>query len=167
MIPKRIILHHSLTADSKTVSWGAIRRYHKSYAFNGKIISKQEADHCIKLGQHVKKPWRDIGYHFGIELINDSYEILVGRMPNVQGAHCRGHNKDSIGVCFVGNYDLTTPSEEMIDKGVQLVSWLCEIYKISSYEIFGHCNLANKTCPGKKFNLIDFQLKVSRCKRGD
>ncbi len=161
MTPKRIILHHSLTADSKTVSWGAIRKYHMSYAFQGKIISKQEADYCIQSGQYVKKPWIDIGYHFGIELVNDSYEILVGRMSNIQGAHCRGNNKDSIGICFVGNYDLTTPSDEIITKGVQLVVWLCKTYNISVDNVFGHCNFSSKTCPGKNFVLTDFQLEVS------
>ena len=161
MIPKRIILHHSLTADSKTVSWGAIRRYHTSYTLNGSILSKKEADRYIESGLYIRKPWRDIGYHFGIELIGNSYEILVGRMPNIQGAHCRGNNKDSIGICFVGNYDITLPSDKMITKGIQLVVWLCKTYNISSENIFGHCDFSSKTCPGKKFNLTDFQLEVS------
>jgi hypothetical protein len=162
MIPKQIILHHSLTKDNQTVSWGAIRKYHKSYAFNGKIISKEEAKYCMESGQHIKKPWRDIGYHFGIELINDSYEILMGRMPNVQGAHCRGHNKDSIGICFIGNYDIMVPSKEMINQGILLVAYLCEIYDISSNQIFGHREYSSKTCPGTNFNLVDFKLQVDK-----
>ena len=59
MTPQMIILHHSLTADTHTVSWGAIRRYHTK-----------------TLG------WRDIGYHFGLELARNHVEVLMGRMPN-------------------------------------------------------------------------------------
>jgi len=162
MTPKQIILHHSLTKDSQTVSWGAIRKYHKSYAYNGKIISKEEAEYCIASGQHVKKPWKDIGYHFGIELINNSYEILMGRMPNVQGAHCRSHNEDSIGICFVGNYDIDTPSKKMVDKGVLLTTYLCEVYNISSDHIYGHRDYASKTCPGAHFDLDDFKSQVGK-----
>lgn len=161
MKPKQIILHHSLTKDNQTVSWGAIRKFHKSYAYKGKIISKEEADYCIASGQHVKKPWGDIGYHFGIELVNDSYEILMGRMPNVQGAHCRGHNKDSIGVCFIGNYDIDTPSKGMIDKGVSLITYLCKVYNISSSQVYGHCEYSSKTCPGARFDLNSFKSKIN------
>ena len=94
MNPNKIILHHSLTKDSGTVSWNAIRRYHVN------------ENHC-----------RDIGYQFGVEFADDpgdpngSYEILIGRTPDEEGGHTKGHNKDSIGVCFIGNFDDSPPPD--------------------------------------------------------
>lgn len=140
MIPKRIILHHSLTADSQTVSWNAIRRYHTEV-----------------LG------WNDIGYHFGIELVGDRYEVLVGRMLNEVGAHTKGQNGDSIGICFIGNFDMSEVPPEQWRLGVRLVAGLCETVgnpRISADMIFGHCSFSAKSCPGKKFNVAAFAEQV-------
>ena len=131
--PERIILHHSLTADGQTVSWSAIRRYHTQL-----------------LG------WADIGYHFGIELVGMHHEILTGRMLNEQGAHCRGHNGNSIGICFVGNYDKMHPPEEMWELGLRLVASLCDVLKIPLRSITGHRDHSNKSCPGHMFDLDKF-----------
>lgn len=143
MRPDKIILHHSATADSGTVSWNAIRRYH--------------VNECA---------WTDIGYHFGIEFVEDkgdpqgSYEILVGRTLNRDGAHTTGHNSDSIGICFVGNFDTSPPSPGQWLQGIKLVKWLCRHYGIIPSNIFGHRNFANKTCPGKLFDLDKFRNDV-------
>ena len=51
---------------------------------------------------HKARGWNDIGYHF---VIRRDGEIEMGRMPSVQGAHTKGHNPDSIGVCLVGKQD--------------------------------------------------------------
>jgi len=133
----KIILHHSLTKDSETVSWGAIRRYHKDMG------------------------WQDIGYHYGIELLRDDYEILIGRMANETGAHTKGYNKDSIGICFIGNFDLIVPPKEAWQLGLKLVRFLCKTYNINKTDIYGHRDFnSNKTCPGNLFDIDKFKKDV-------
>ena len=49
---------------------------------------------------HVKgNKWSDIGYHYIVKL-DGSMEY--GRPIEVPGAHCKGHNQDSIGICYIG-----------------------------------------------------------------
>ena len=134
-----IILHHSLTKDSDTVSWGAIRDYH------------------LGLG------WDDIGYHFGIEEVGDYVETFLGRLPDESGAHCKeaGMNHKSIGICLVGNFDFAPPGEKIWEKAVELVSWLCEIYKIDPINVRAHRSYASyKTCPGRLFDISKFRQNV-------
>jgi len=135
--PKNIILHHSLTKDSETVSWSAIRFYHMH-----------------DLG------WIDIGYHFGIELIGSKYEIITGRLLTQEGAHCSqdGMNRKSVGICFVGNFDIAEPPKPQWDLGLRLVSSLMDILDIPREKVYGHRNFAHyKTCPGKLFDLDKFR----------
>ena len=125
-----IIIHHSLTTDGQTVSWPAIRRYHTQV-----------------------KCWDDIGYHFGIELIEDNFEILFGRPLHKQGAHTKGHNSGSIGICVVGNFDKVKPPAGVIRKLCELVLLMQRAYDIRDSSIYFHRDFASyKTCPGKLFD---------------
>lgn len=135
MTPKYIILHHSLTKDSGTVSWTAIREY------------------------HLKKKWINVGYHWGLELINDHYEVLMGRMPNQVGAHCRQDqmNYRSIGICMVGNFDIAKPPKEQWGLCLRLVNYLCGALGIPKDNVYGHNMMAHyKTCPGAFFDVDAF-----------
>jgi len=132
MKPTAIVLHHSLTDDGQTVSWSAIRRY------------------------HMQKGWTDIGYHFGIEIVGTQYEILVGRMLNEIGAHTVGMNKTSIGICFVGNFDIYEPPDAQLIVGRRLVRSLMEVLDVPKTRVYGHKDFAQKSCPGKLFLLKDF-----------
>lgn len=141
-----IVLHHSLTEDSQTLSWDAIRHYHK--------------DH---------HGWSDIGYHAGIEDIYGSYEVLIGRPLTRPGAHCthKHMNTRGIGICFVGNYDVIKPPMQMILIAMnRIIIPLCKIYGIPWNHIIGHREAgAPKTCPGALFDcdvvreLIRHELK--------
>ena len=52
---------------------------------------------------HVKgNGWSDIGYHFVIELDG---VVKTGRPLHRAGAHTKGHNATSIGICYVGGID--------------------------------------------------------------
>lgn len=134
-----IILHHSLTKDSQTVSTQAIRRYHVD-----------------TLG------WQDIGYHFLIEKVNDQYEILMGRPLDVSGAHTKGMNGKAIGVCFVGNFDDMKPSLEQIKAGIKLIRGLCNVFAIPIENIKAHHDFASyKTCPGKMFDMKMFRSNIT------
>lgn len=143
MKPEKIIIHHSATKDSGTVSWNAIRRFHV-----------------------VECAWGDIGYHFGIELVPDSgdpqgsYEIMLGRMLDVPGAHTKGENGRSIGICFVGDFDAEHVPERQWDKGVELAKWLLREYRLTAADVHGHREFANKTCPGKLFDLEKFKAEL-------
>lgn len=144
-LPKGIIIHHSLTKDSGTVSWPAIRAYHM-----------------------IEKKWNDIGYHFGVEIVSraigmsrvDNVECLLGRPPTFYGAHTRGKN-DRLGVCVVGNFDLHPPPPAVWDKAVSLVAHLVWLYLLTVKDVTAHRNYSRrKSCPGKRFDMSLFKEAV-------
>ncbi len=98
--------------------------------------------------------------HFGIELVDKKYEILTGRMMNERGAHCPEDNMNgrSLGLCFVGDFDLIIPPVPQWELGVRFVKSLVEIFDIPIQRVLGH-NLFNhtKTCPGKLFDMEKFR----------
>lgn len=148
MKPELIVIHHSRTRDSGTVSWGAIRKWH-----TGKIGGDDN--------YYTKHPMSQIAYHAGIELIGEHYEILTGRMMNEQGAHTRGHNKYSVGIVFIGNFDKDEVNPEQWNLGVKFVASLCDVLNIDPIYIFAHSKFSNyKTCPGKNFSILGFQAQI-------
>lgn len=130
-----IVIHHSLTKDGDTVSWGAIQDYH-----------------TITLG------WNDIGYHAGVELINGRYYALVGRDINVRAAAVKEQdmNGKALHVCCVGNYDLIPPPQAMLAVLIEriLKPWM-DSFEIPVFNIMAHHDFAPyKSCPGTQFNMI-------------
>ena len=129
--PDMIVIHHSATRDSGTVSWDAIRQYHMT---------------------KMNPPMRDIGYHAGTELVGKIFVGQMGRALDTPGAHTKHHNAHSLGFCFVGDYDKAVPDETMLVLAAQFVlaPW-CRKFAIPVDRIRPHSEFAAKTCPGLLF----------------
>lgn len=97
---------------------------------------------------HLKNGWSGIGYHY---VIRKNGSIERGRPRDDVGAHTYGHNKNSIGINLVGNFEFAIPEKEQIESAAKLIAALCHIYNISpTYStILGHKDLNNTLCPGK------------------
>lgn len=96
---------------------------------------------------HRKRGFRSIGYHF---VIYRDGSVHAGRPLNQIGAHCRGHNHDSIGICYIGGIDrrgnpkdTRTPAQRIAL--VNLIKNLKKDFPLAS--VHGHNEFANKACP--------------------
>lgn len=137
--PNAIVVHHSLTKDTSSYSWDAIRKYHKE-----------------TMG------WDDIGYHYGVEEVEGVVRFCVGRPDRYQGAHTKENNK-SIGVCVVGNFDEERLGKEKQEVVVGVLTWLLRRFKHLTYsDIYPHNFYAPyKSCPG---NLFPFDEVIAAVK---
>lgn len=162
---KYIIIHHSATKDGQTVDWEAITRYHTSWRYNGQIISALKAEELINKGvKGVESPWRDIGYHWGIEIVNNEVVVMQGRPETMAGAHTtqQGMNSKSLGICVVGNYDLVAPSDDVMLALANLCAKKLIQYGLTIDRIKAHRDYANKTCPGKLFDMNKLREMVKQ-----
>lgn len=121
---KELIVHCSATPEGKDYSVDTIRQW------------------------HLQRGFFDIGYHY---VIYRDGSIHIGRDESIIGAHCTGHNTNSIGVCYIGGVatDGKTPKDTRTAGQKQsLVKLLKELkVKYPQASIHGHRDFANKACP--------------------
>ena len=131
----KVIIHCSATPELRDVKMETIRQW------------------------HLDKGWSDIGYHIVIELDGS---INCGRNINKIGAHCKGHNSTSIGVCYVGGCDKDMNPKDTRTKAQKeslevVVKYLQKVYgKVS---IHGHNEFSPKACPS--FNVKEWLKEIN------
>jgi N-acetylmuramoyl-L-alanine amidase len=97
---------------------------------------------------HKARGWKGCGYHF-IVLIDGTIE--TGRMIDKVGAHVKGMNKSSIGICYIGGLDkdAKTPKDtrtpQQKESLLLLIKTLKKIYPEAT--LHGHNEFSNKACP--------------------
>ena len=133
-----IIIHCSATAEGKDFNAADIDRWHKQRGF------------------------KKIGYHYVIKLDGT---IEKGRGLEEVGAHCLNHNKNSIGICYIGGLasDNKTPKDtRTTEQKKALWKLIVELLiKYPNATIHGHREFANKACPcfdaQKEYQCIKFE----------
>lgn len=98
---------------------------------------------------HRSNGWRGIGYHY---VIDRDGKVAKGREEAETGAHVRGHNTGTIGVCILGGFggsaddtfdDHYTPEQRVsVSKLIRDIASRTDIRKVT-----GHNQYAAKACP--------------------
>jgi hypothetical protein len=88
-----------------------------------------------------------IGYHYFIE---KSGTVRQGRLDTDEGAHTKGMNTTSLGICLAGNFDVTLPTAVQISALKQLLSNKSKEWNIPHANIVPHRRFAQKSCYGMR-----------------
>lgn len=124
---KYIVLHYSATYPDQDIGAAEIRQMHLARGFN------------------------DIGYHY---VIRRDGRVEKGRADRIVGAHVKGHNTGSLGICCVGGVDRATGPNVGVDNRtaaqkdatVSLVKRLLADHPAA--QVVGHRDLGPTQCPG-------------------
>ena len=110
---------------------------------------------------HKKLGWDDVGYHF---IVNNAYpkkkywtdktpdfssdgKVEKGRPVEVQGAHVRLHNENTIGICLVGDRTFTAKQFESLSRLVRILAAAYKIKNIRGHYEYDTAQEQGKTCP--------------------
>ncbi|MDP2628853.1 MAG: peptidoglycan recognition family protein [Nanoarchaeota archaeon] len=109
--------------------------------------------------RHIQRGFEDIGYHW---LVDAEGNLYKGRDEKFIGAHVFGHNKDSFGVCLIGDLDKAHPTKKQISTLIEFLRDKAIQNKISTENILGHREFPNvtKTCPGKFVDMEEIRRLV-------
>lgn len=119
-----LIVHCSATPEGKDYTVADIDKWHRANGWNG------------------------IGYHY---VIYRDGAVAKGRDESVIGAHCTGHNSNSIGICYIGGMDAANKNPKDTRTPQQkesLLKLLKELKKkYPKAKVFPHYKFAPKACP--------------------
>lgn len=119
-----IIIHCTATVEGKDFTVADIDRWHRNLGWDG------------------------IGYHW---VVYRNGDIRMGRAENRIGAHCLGHNINSIGVAYVGGIaaDGKTPKDTRTEAQKAALTLLLRRLKAKHPKavIHSHSDFAEKACP--------------------
>jgi hypothetical protein len=121
---------------------------------------------------HKDKHWDELGYHFVIGNGTDTRDgqVEVGPRWRKQkwGAHAKTpdnrYNDYGIGICLVGNFQVTRPTWKQVDAVAKLVAHLQQTYNIPSDRVIGHQMVrhfdrggTSTDCPGRNLNVAQIR----------
>lgn len=96
---------------------------------------------------HKQKGWSGVGYHY-VVLLDGTIEY--GRPIHRSGAHTKGLNSSSIGICYIGGVDLEgSPKDTRTDCQKESLLQLMHVLRKMhpGADIHGHRDFSAKACP--------------------
>ncbi|MDQ8196287.1 LysM peptidoglycan-binding domain-containing protein [Coraliomargarita sp. SDUM461004] len=151
------LLGHVRSATTKikirTSNWKRIVVHHSAIKYgNAAIYDRAHRKRGMKNG---------LAYHFvignGIDSGDGEIEIGPRWTKQLLGGHVKsyGINLTAIGICLVGNFEATHPTQRQLAAFTQLMDWLRGEIIPNAKQFAGHRDLRGEQtiCPGKNFPL--------------
>ncbi len=89
-----------------------------------------------------------ISYHFVLAADGTIYQ--TNRLATA-AQHASGRNSTSVGVCFVGDFTASTPTEAQLQMGGQLIAYLLDLLGLDEAQIVGVCEFTDSSSPGDQW----------------
>jgi len=120
--------------------------------------------------EHRAKGWDGVGYHFVIGNGTGSGDGQIEVTPRwpIQkwGAHAKTldnrYNEYGIGICLVGNCDITQPTPAQLQSLNRLVAYLMQTYRVPTRNVIGHRDTKATACPGRYVNVPAIRTRASQ-----
>lgn len=125
-----IIVHHSESDIKAHDNISVIREWHTSPKKKG------------------GRGWKDIGYHY---FVRKDGTVQKGRDVSKVGAHCRGHNTGTVGICVSGDTKFTRHQFNALASLITRLKIGLEV----DLTIEPHSKYSKKECP--KFSIEKFK----------
>ena len=96
---------------------------------------------------HRQRGFDSIGYHYVVDIDGT---IEPGRDLECIGAHCKGHNTQSVGICYIGGADVNLKPKDTRTDAQKASLLLLLKYLRAKYpeaKIYGHRDFSDKPCP--------------------
>lgn len=104
-----------------------IRRIHGIVVHCSATVEGEDFDISDIDRWHKKRGFNRVGYHFVIKLDGT---IQTGRELSMIGAHVSGHNKNTIGICYIGGLDADKKAKDTrTDAQKESLRWLIRAIK--------------------------------------
>lgn len=104
---------------------------------------------------HLARGWLGIGYNF---FVRKDGTIYKGRGLKGIGAHCDGHNSESVGICAEGDYSKEQMPEVQKQSLIALGRYVRSLYP--QVKPVGHKELDSTACPGTNYPLAEIKAAV-------
>lgn len=112
---------------------------------------------AFRVLHRIVRGWRDVGYHFviGNGTHSPDGQVEPGRPEYCRGAHAKGANEFSLGVCMVGNFMRSHPTESQLRSLGAILYRIMKAHGIPREGVMLHRQVKGSStdCPGRNLTL--------------
>ncbi len=148
LVWRSIVIHHSASRSGNAASFS---RLHRAKGWDALAYHFVITNGC---------GGRDGGLEVGPRWWQQKHGAHAGHLHNNDPDLRNVHNEFGIGICLVGNFEHTTPTQAQLQSLSDLLRRLTGRHGIAPESIVGHRHVTGTACPGRRFPWAELFRKL-------